>query len=194
METTILKLKDNLDNSNKKLLELTSEYENLKRYLLSVVKGIFPNSVPNSEVEKLSAQELAIHIQNRMDYFEYELKDRDKIITVQKEKLDKIEAERNSRCIVEEDLGNQIEPDHETPMSEQPEEEHKGDDANTSSPTKIFKINRRKVPVGMKEATMEELQNILRMYKLFKLTYEEVYYNMNNKFTLEDITKFCKSH
>jgi hypothetical protein len=159
-----------------------------------VVKGIFPNSVPNSDVEKLSAQELAIHIQNRMDYFEYELKDRDKIIVTQKAKIDKIEAEHNNQYVLEEDLGNQIEPDHETPMSEQPEDEHKGDKANTSSPTKIFKINRRKVPVGMKEATMEELQNILLMYKTFKLTCHEVHYNMNSKFSLDDITKFCKSH
>jgi hypothetical protein len=104
--------------------------------------------------------------------------------------LDEIEAKRNEQCVIEEVLGDQIDPDHETPMSE----EHKGVEANTSSPTKIFKINRRKVPVGMKEATMEELQNILLMYKLFKLTYEEVYYNMNSKFTLDDITKFCKSH
>lgn len=154
----------------------------------------------------------AITMQNKVADLQEALDARDDVIAIQKQMLDKIEAVPNIGGVVEEDLGCEPEPEPETPTEEQPEEtpveeqpvgepeEPKEDEAgtaslpNTRANSKTFKINRRKIPAGMKTATEDELQAILRMKKSSKLSYQQVFDKLEGKFTLVDISKFCRSH
>jgi hypothetical protein len=98
--------KDNIGIENQKLSELNSNYENVIKHLLNTIKVNFPDLVTSTNLSEVDGKELkdiisialdryhnnTICLQNKLDQVYHEVKERDKMIIMLQQKLDKIKA------------------------------------------------------------------------------------------------------